>query len=185
MRRFFIFYLVVFVFANGSYSQQTNILDKMLPDLSASPEAEALRQLGNYGVNNSSGMPDIEVPLYELDFLGYKLPLSLRYMATPIKPGYNYDVCGRGWVITGNSCVSRTIRDVADEERGFKLDESELVKIVYKSARSGRTWTLKEELQDLNFRYDRFNAVLPNGRSFDFFIKADKEHEKKNSPKGA
>lgn len=178
MRRFFIFYLVVFVFANGSYSQQTNILDKMLPDLSASPEAEALRQLGNYGVNNSSGMPDIEVPLYELDFLGYKLPLSLRYMATPIKPGYNYDVCGRGWVITGNSCVSRTIRDVADEERGFKLDESTLVKQIYKSSR-GETWTLNEELQDLNFRYDRFNAVLPNGRSFDFFIKADKEHEKK------
>ena len=66
------------------------------PDIPPSPQAVAFNRLGNYQVDNNYGMPDISIPLYEIDFHGYKIPLTLRYEASPLKPGYNYDVTGVG-----------------------------------------------------------------------------------------
>ena len=87
----------------------------IIPDTPPSPQAVAFNRLGDYQVNNNYGAPDINIPLYEIDFHGFKIPLTLHYEATPIKPGYNYDVTGLGWTLSGNSCVSRTIKDRADE----------------------------------------------------------------------
>ena len=87
----------------------------LIPDIPPSPQAAAFNRLGDYQVNNNYGAPDINIPLFEIDFHGYKIPLTLQYEANPLKPGYNYDVTGIGWTLTGNSCISRTIKDMADE----------------------------------------------------------------------
>ena len=92
-----------------------NACPEVKPDTPPSPQAVAFNRLGDYQVNNNYGMPDINIPLFEIDFHGYKIPLTLHYEATPMKPGYNYDVTGFGWTLSGNSCVSRTIKDRADE----------------------------------------------------------------------
>ena len=72
----------------------------LTPSIPASPQAEAFQRLGNYSINNASGMPNISIPLFEIDHYGYKIPLALRYIAKPLKPGYNYDVTGHGWTLT-------------------------------------------------------------------------------------
>ena len=54
----------------------------LLPQVATSSQAEAFQKVGDYTVNNSSGMPDISIPLYEIDHCGYKIPLMLRYIAT-------------------------------------------------------------------------------------------------------
>lgn len=116
--------LVSFLSINLS-GQQAN---PIIPDTPPSPQAEAFNRLGNFEVNNNYGVPDINIPLFEIDFHGYKIPLTLHYEATPMKSGYNYDVTGLGWTLSGNSCVSRTIKDRADElspytyTNQFKLD---------------------------------------------------------------
>ena len=71
-----------------------------IPSAPTSPQAEAFKRLGEFTVNNSSGIPDISIPLFELDHCGYKIPITLRYIPTPIKPGYNYVVCGFGWTLS-------------------------------------------------------------------------------------
>ena len=88
---------------------RTTIPD-ILPHIPTSPQAEAFQRVGSYTINNSSGMPDISIPLYEIDHCGYKIPLVLRYVATPLRQGYNYDVCGRGLtIITMMAMISSTI----------------------------------------------------------------------------
>lgn len=131
-----------------------------IPSAPTSPQAEAFKRLGEFTVNNSSGIPDISIPLFELDHCGYKIPITLRYIPTPIKPGYNYDVCGFGWTLSTSYCISRTIESLPDEEENFKL--SDFMALHYKE------W--KNSLSSLNFAYDKFHANLPNGKSFDFAI---------------
>lgn len=53
----------------------------IIPSLPTSPQAEAFRRIGEYTVNNSSGMPDIHIPLYRIEHCGYSIPLDLRYIA--------------------------------------------------------------------------------------------------------
>ncbi len=148
-------------------AQQNN---HFVPDMPPSPQAVAFNRLGDYQLNNNYGAPDISIPLFEIDHHGYKIPLTLHYEASPMKPGYNYDVTGWGWTLSGNSCVSRTIKDRADEydplfNNHFGLDNfqeptglSKLYKNYY------------DKLDKLNYQYDTYNIVLPSGRTIPFFM---------------
>ena len=104
---------------SGFHALAQNSAQGLIPDVPPSPQAVAFNRLGDYQLNNNYGAPDINIPLFEIDFHGYKIPLTLHYEATPLKPGYNYDVTGLGWTLSGNSCVSRTIKDRADEAGRF------------------------------------------------------------------
>lgn len=140
-----------------------------VPDVPPTPQAVAFNRLGDYQVNNNYGAPDISIPLFEIDFHGYKIPLALHYEATPIKPGYNYDVTGLGWTLSGNSCVSRTIKDVADD----CADEPFTLESFYLSSGSPKEFLYyfyNNLLGRLNFRYDSYNIVLPSGRNIPFFM---------------
>lgn len=136
------------------------------PSIPSSPQAEAFQRVGEYTVNNAFGMPDISIPLYEIDHHGYKIPIALRYIATPLKPGYNYDVTGHGWALTLGSCISRTIASKPDESEGFKVRED-----VLSNNYNNRPDGINEELKQYNWEFDKFSAVLPDGRSFHFYIK--------------
>ena len=150
-------------FING---QQTTILFD--PSIPTSPQAEAFKRYGEYSVNNQTGVPDISIPLYELNLRGYKLPLSLKYYPQTLKPGYNYDVFGHGWALSINSSISRTINSVPDEKRDFKIDDSQL-NIEYNFNGDPEN-TLPWLLENYNYAHDIFHAILPDGSSFDFFI---------------
>jgi|GEM_PF-1060424 len=140
-----------------------------VPDVPPTPQAVAFNRLGDYQVNNNYGAPDISIPLFEIDFHGYKIPLALHYEANPIKPGYNYDVTGLGWTMSGNSCVSRTIKDVADDctDKPFTLESFYLSS---GSAKEFLYYYFNNLLDRLNFQYDSYNIVLPSGRNIPFFM---------------
>lgn len=139
----------------------------LTPSLPASPQATAFQRVGEYTVNNASGIPDISIPLYELDHHGYKLPIILRYLPTPLKRGYNYDVTGHGWSLSLGSCVSRTIESWPDEKTDFQLNIHPIDRPLYVSI--DRDY-LNEYIEACNFGFDRYNVTLPNGVSFGFFI---------------
>ena len=156
---------------SGLHAMAQNANLEQIPDVPPSPQAAAFNRLGDYQVNNNYGAPDINIPLFEIDHHGYKIPLTLHYEATPLKPGYNYDVTGMGWTLSGNSCVSRTIKDRADEcaylnfSTPFTLDTfqdnlgSQLMYVNY-----------KDRLYQLNYQYDSYNIVLPSSRTIPFYM---------------
>lgn len=141
----------------------------LIPDTPPSPQAAAFNRLGDYQVSNNYGSPDISIPLFEVDFHGYKIPLALHYEASPLRPGYNYDVTGMGWTLSGNSCVSRTIKDRADEcaDNPFTLDA-----FTYSSGddKEYLYYHYNQLLDQVNFQYDSYSVVLPSGRTIPFFM---------------
>lgn len=134
----------------------------LLPQVATSPQAEAFQKVGDYTVNNSSGMPDISIPLYEIDHCGYKIPLMLRYIATPLRSSYNYDVTGHGWTLNSGYCITRTVENLPDETVNFKLNEQALTYYLRNT---------ENNLDGFNFRYDQFHATLPGGVSFSFYMR--------------
>lgn len=86
------------------------------------PQAAALARYGEYPVNLSTGIPDISVPIYEIDLGGYKLPVSLRYHASGFRPDDVAPPIGLGWTLNAGGLITRTILGAPDFERyGNKL----------------------------------------------------------------
>lgn len=136
-------------------------LPYQVPSVPTSPQAEAFKRYGDVAVNPGTGVPDISIPLFEINHHGYRLPLALRYSPSPVSPGYNYDVFGRGWALSVSSCISRSIEGMPDERAGFKLEMDKL-NIYYRVS--------PEIPTGLNLKYDLFSAILPDGSSFDFVM---------------
>jgi hypothetical protein len=131
------------------------------PTIPTSPQAESITKHGEFGINYFTGIPDISIPLFEINHHGYKLPISLKYIPQPLKPGYNYDVFGYGWGLSVNSCVSRTIKAIPDEIHDFKIDD-QLLSEYYE--------IYKTNIFKYNWEHDIFNVTLPDGSSFEFII---------------
>ena len=99
------FFATLFPFAAHAGSE----LPYIAPSVPTSPQAAAFKMYGDVAVNPAMGVPDISIPLFNIEHHGYQLPLSLKYNPTPFHPGYNYDVFGHGWALSVSICISRSI----------------------------------------------------------------------------
>lgn len=153
------FFAVLFPFT----ARAASTLPYVLLSVPTSPQAAAFKMYGDVAVNPVMGVPDISIPLFDIDHHGYRLPLSLKYNPAPFHPGYNYDVFGRGWALSISSCISRSIECMPDEIKDFKLDTDEFGKLY-------RNLT-EEYFNVLNLKSDLFTATLPDGSSFEFVIR--------------
>ena len=93
----------------------------------------------------------------------------IRMEGTYSRVGYNYDVCGRGWGLTVNSCISRSIESMPDEQCSFKLG-SGIFSHFYSQHNNN--------YDGYDFQHDIFNVTLPDGRSFSFCICDDDGNRK-------
>ena len=139
-------------------------IQPVAPSVPTSPQAEAFKKYGDFEINYSTGIPDISIPLFEINHRGYKLPITLKYNPQPLRPGYNYDVYGHGWGLSVSSCISRTIEYIPDEWRDFKLETDKLSNSFEVYRRGGG-------ITNINLGYDIFNAILPDGSSFEFVVR--------------
>lgn len=135
---------------------------QLAPSIPTSPQAEAFKKYGDYGVNYATGVPEISIPLYEIAHHGYKIPVALNYIAQPLKPGYNYDVYGFGWSLSPRGSISRSIEYKPDEQANFALEPP--------PTGTYYQYCAPYCLTDYNYAHDKFNAILPDGSSFDFII---------------
>lgn len=158
-----IFFLLIPVSTMSQAIQEIN------PQVPTSPQAEAFKQYGEYHINHFLGTPGISIFLYEINHMGYKIPLQLNYNPQPLRPGYNYDVYGHGWGFSGHSNISRTIEFLPDEERDFKIEMNKLTDYYYNCPGCPDDKS-PVNLSSFNFAHDKFNVVMPNGGSFDFII---------------
>ena len=80
-----------------------------------SPEATALGRYGQIPVNYSSGIPSINVPVFEIKSRKLSVPISLSYHASGIKLDDIATTAGLGWVLNTGGSISRNIVGKADE----------------------------------------------------------------------
>ena len=155
MRRIsvFLFAILSFFLAKGQD------IRAIAPSIPTSPQADAFKRYGDFNINYSTGVPNISIPLFEIDHRGYNIPIKLKYYPQPLKQGYNYDVVGKGWALSLNSLISRTIEFAADEKLDFIIDQP-----------SGLYKDCGDCLTGRNYGHDKFHVILPDRSSFDFVI---------------
>ena len=70
-----------------------------------SPQAAALARYAEYPVSHTTGIPDISVPLYEIDLGGFKLPVSINYHASGSRPDQLPTCVGLGWSLNAGGAI--------------------------------------------------------------------------------
>ncbi|MDD4602487.1 MAG: hypothetical protein PHF97_01610 [Bacteroidales bacterium] len=136
---FFVILFQLILFNVTLNAQQEEVLSGFtFPDvISPSPTVSALGEYLDHPVDYYTGIPQINVPLYEISTQGISIPIQLSYHASGIKVDQMASWVGIGWSLSCGGCISRTVRGGPDDHRfddgtlcGY-LDRGQLILDMY------------------------------------------------------
>ncbi len=104
--------LIVFFSITKLYSQSDDIAYPHV--ISMSPNAAELSKYADHPVSYYTGTPQINIPLYEINVDGFKLPIRLDYHASGIKVDQEASWVGLGWALDVGSRISRVVKSADD-----------------------------------------------------------------------
>lgn len=78
------------------------------------PKAVALDAYTDIPVSYYTGIPNINIPLYEIDVDGFKLPISLSYHSSGIRVNQEATWVGLGWTLNAGGTVTRQVMAADD-----------------------------------------------------------------------
>ncbi|TKK64359.1 hypothetical protein FC093_22665 [Ilyomonas limi] len=108
--------LIVLLFLSSYSSVHCQLIKQFLPSLApASPEASSFTKYGNYDVNLFTGIPNITIPLYEIQVGELKVPITLNYHTSGIKITDIPSRVGLGWDLQAGGSITRKIMGKPDE----------------------------------------------------------------------
>lgn len=91
------------------------------PTTALSPNAASLGLYGDVPVSYYTGVPNIEIPLYQLSYDGFNLPISLSYHASGVRPDQRPGWVGLGWSLNAGGVITRNVNDLQDESNNKNL----------------------------------------------------------------
>lgn len=89
-----------------------------------SPTAQTFMRYGEIPVDYSTGVPNIEIPVYTIEGNQLKIPISLSYHASGIKVNDIASEVGLGWALNCGGLVSRSINGRRDESNQLRTYNS-------------------------------------------------------------
>jgi YD repeat-containing protein len=106
--------LLFIMLSQNIFGQSDNnfIIPKVTPP---SPESAQLGKFGLYEVSYFTGLPDIEIPIYEIAVKDIKVPISLKYHPSGIKVTDRAGLVGLGWALQAGGYISRQVMSKPDE----------------------------------------------------------------------
>ncbi|MFT4095468.1 MAG: hypothetical protein QM640_17710 [Niabella sp.] len=112
----FFAFLLLLLSSITSYSQN---MPNNKPTIT-SPEASAIPLYNQYPVDYVSGVPNIEIPLFEINTKMGVIPFKLSYHIGKIKPSEFSGIVGFGWSLSPNMGITRGINGGVDGiNKGF------------------------------------------------------------------
>jgi hypothetical protein len=93
---------------------QTNVVPKI-----KSPNVAAMDRYGEVPVNLFTGSPKISIPLHTIVSGLIKLPITLNYHPSSVKPNQHPGWMGMGWNMECYGIISRNMKGQLDELGGF------------------------------------------------------------------
>ncbi|WP_455584938.1 hypothetical protein [Bacteroides sp.] len=81
------------------------------------PTAASLGQYADVPVSLYAGLPQINIPIYEIEMGTYTLPISLSYHASGIKVSQEASWVGLGWSLNAGGVITHSIKGTDDIER--------------------------------------------------------------------
>lgn len=80
------------------------------------PEVSNLGEYGTIPVGYYTGVPDISIPLYNVQIGDYELPISISYHLASVKPTTAPGILGAGWTLKAGGYIARSVRGRTDED---------------------------------------------------------------------
>nr|WP_319572373.1 BACON domain-containing protein [uncultured Draconibacterium sp.] len=148
-----IFFIIYLLFVGNAYCQDEQLV------IPPTPQAQQFAKYIDYPVNYSTGLPDVEVPIYTIRSGDLVIPLSLTYHFTGLKPSEESGVIGLGWNLNYGGNISRTIRGYPDE---CYLDQD----IVHENEITGSSNNL---VDDVDYSYLHYTTTGSRDVQYDVF----------------
>lgn len=111
------FLLILILFVAVSMKGQASQNYQLPKIVHSSPNAQNFERYGEIPVDFSTGIPNIDIPLYTIKGRTLTLPLSISYHASGIKVNDIASEVGLGWVLNGKGIISRTANGKRDEAK--------------------------------------------------------------------
>src|SRR5690606_31036152 len=114
------FGLLVYIesYAQGIGGNNTSPVHSDMPNVVLpSPTVASLMKFEEVPVNNYTGIPDISIPLYNVESLSkdISINLSLNYHPSSIAVNEKAAYSGLGWNLFAGGTIARTVRGLPDE----------------------------------------------------------------------
>ena len=84
-----------------------------------SPEASAMERWRHYPVSHCTGLPEITIPIYEIEAGEVTIPVTLSYHAAGLRPKDGCGPAGTGWTLSLAPALSRQVNGLPDETPGY------------------------------------------------------------------
>ncbi|WP_448698195.1 hypothetical protein ACFGVR_15350 [Mucilaginibacter sp. AW1-3] len=107
MKKIALIVTCIFCHLADGFAQQPKIVP-------SSPEAASLAKFINYPVNFNTGVPNISIPLFEVNSGSLSLPITLSYHAGGIKVNEKSTWVGLGWSLSAEPEITRTVNGSDD-----------------------------------------------------------------------
>lgn len=99
------------------FSQSSNyILEREPVSIPLSPTSASLGKFFQEPVGTYTGIPRINIPLWDIKFGGIRIPIQLDYHAGGIKVDEISSWVGLGWNLSASGNISRVVRGKADKD---------------------------------------------------------------------
>ena len=106
--------------ALASYNYGANAQDNMLP-IPPTPQAAQFMRYGDIPVGHTTGVPQIEIPIYTISTGLIDIPISISYHASGFKVNDVASPVGLGWVLNANGwMISRSVQGTPDHYSRYK-----------------------------------------------------------------
>jgi hypothetical protein len=112
-----IFFLIPSLFGQNLTNQNPATSNGQHKDFRpATPTAAGLGLFGQVPVGNFTGTVNFAVPLYEVTYKNFKLPIALNYHGSGNKPDIFPGEMGLGWVLNAGGIITRVVKGLPDFE---------------------------------------------------------------------
>ena len=186
-----LFLVAILVLGKNKLNAQSGSSAELPKVVGPSPNVAALQRYGDIPVSPYTGVPDISIPLFQINSGNLSVPISISYHASGIKVSDEASRVGLGWALNAGGVISRTIigeddfisntfgyhatTSTANIPTGPKAAMSRGFNVQKGNISVGGILDLPNLLRDgYNFQPDNYNYNIPGG-SGKFFLKRNKE----------
>ncbi|KQR70892.1 hypothetical protein ASF92_05655 [Pedobacter sp. Leaf176] len=106
--------ILLLVFGNCLKIFGQNTPQSKLVSIPPTPQASSLFKFLEVPVSENTGIPNITVPLYSIEFKNCSFPITLKYHSSGLKVEEQSGNIGLGWALEAGGTISSTVYDLPD-----------------------------------------------------------------------
>lgn len=148
---------------------QTQAQIPLAPSNVQSPNSASLGLFGKIPVSLYTGIPNIDIPLYNLQQRGVSVSIDLSYHASGFRPDMHPGWVGTGFRLSSGGLVSRMVKDIPDDySNGNYTNGANMGYYYNKGILNNSNWNQISYMQNIARGNEMIKDTEPDEFSFSF-----------------